>query len=123
MSWLRFYYFTYLYHYKDKPESWTGDFRSLLLVELSLCWLILSIWLLIDTGLQGLGPMTKPVIMLINVIILAALHRYLMHKDRSKAIFKEFKDHPRNTRTNRTICWAIWAGSLLAFFISASTQK
>lgn len=122
MTQLRFYYFNFINHYRNKPDSWAGDFRSLLLVELSMFWLILSIWLLIDPGLRGLGSWTKPIVLVINIVILFCLHRYLMHKGRSEAILKEFKDHPINTSTNRTICWAIWVGTLISFFISASLQ-
>lgn len=122
MTLLRFYYFTFLWHYRNKPESWVGDFRSLLLVELGLFWLILSIWLLIDPGLWGLGAATKPLIFASNFILLALLYRYLMYKGRSEAIFAEFKDHPINTSKNRLICWVVWIGSFAVFIIAALLQ-
>nr|WP_068888852.1 hypothetical protein [Pedobacter panaciterrae] len=122
MTWLRFYYYTFLYHYRSKPESWAGEYRSLLLVELSFCWLILTLWLLIDPGLWAFGSVTKPLILLINIITLVILHQYLMNKGRSEAIFTEFKDHPINTNSNQRICWAVWAGSFIFFLISALIQ-
>nr|WP_157247090.1 hypothetical protein [Pedobacter panaciterrae] len=54
MKLLRFYYFTFLYHYRNKPESWAADFRSVLLVELSMCWLGLSLLIFVDPGLRSL---------------------------------------------------------------------
>lgn len=123
MKWLRFYYFTFLYHYRNKPESWSGDFRSVLLVELSICWLMLSLLLITDPDLDAIASITKPLILMANIIILIVLHRILMSKGRSETIFKEFKDSPINTTTNRSICWAIWAGSMIVFFLAASLQQ
>jgi hypothetical protein len=123
MKWLRFYYFTFLYHYRNKPDSWVGDFRALLLVELSICWLVLSLWLIADPGLNALGSGTKLLLLLINVIILAILQIVLRSKGKSKAIFKEFKDSAINTTTNRCICWAIWAGSMIVFFLTAALKQ
>jgi hypothetical protein len=123
MKWLRFYYFTFLYHYRNKPESWAGELRSLLLVELSICWLMLSLLLIFDPGLDALGSATKPLILFINVIILIALHSILMSKGRSEAIFKKYKESSINTTASRSICWAIWAGSLIVFFLAASLQQ
>ncbi len=122
MRLLRFYYFTFLYHYRNKPESWVGDFRSVLLVELSICWLMLGLWVLVDPGLSELGSWTKLIVLFVNIIILIILQRYLMSKGRSELIFKEFKDHQINNETNRTICWAVWAVSFIFFLISASLQ-
>ncbi|NRF37572.1 hypothetical protein [Pedobacter foliorum] len=119
---LRFYYFTFLYHYRNKPESWVGDFRSVLLVELSIFWFILTLWLLFDPGFWLIGSLTKLLVFTINVLILIILHWYLMSKGRSEVIFQEFKNHPLNNQTNRTICWAVWAGSFVLFLLSASLQ-
>jgi len=122
MRLLRFYYFTFLYHYRNKPESWVGDFRSVLLVELSICWLVLGVWVLVDPGLSELGSWTKLIVLSVNITILIILQRYLMNKGRSELIFKEFKDHQINSQTNRTICWGVWAASFIFFLISASLQ-
>ncbi|WP_449437863.1 hypothetical protein [Pedobacter steynii] len=122
MRLLRFYYFTFLYHYRNKPESWVGDFRSVLLVELSICWLMLGLWVLVDPGLSELGSWTKLIVLFVNIIILIILQRYLMSKGRSELIFKEFKDQQINNETNRAICWAVWAVSFIFFLISASLQ-
>ena len=122
MRLLRFYYFTFLYHYRNKPESWVGDFRSVLLVELSICWLMLGLWVLVDPGLSELGAWTKLIVLFVNIIILIILQRYLMSKGRSELIFKEFKDQQINNETNRTICWAVWTVSFIFFLISASLQ-
>jgi len=122
MKLLRFYYFSFLYHYRNKPESWVGDFRSVLLVELSICWLILSLWLLADPGFWSMGSWTKPLVLGVNIIILIILQRYLMNKGRSELIFQEFKSHQLNNQTNRAICWAIWAGSFILFIVSAALQ-
>ena len=122
MRLLRFYYFTFLYHYRNKPESWIGDFRSVLLVELSVCWLVLSAWLLVDPGLRTLESWTKPVVLGINIVILIILQRYLMSRGRSELIFEEFKNDQLNSQTNRVISWAIWAGSFILFLLMASLQ-
>ena len=122
MKLLRFYYFTFLHHYRNKPESWVGDFRSVLLVELSMCWLVLSLWLVVDPGLRTLESWTKPILFSINIIMLIVLQWYLMSKGRSELIFQEFKNHQLNSETNRVICWAIWAGSFILFLITASLQ-
>ncbi len=122
MKLLRFYYFTFLYHYRNKPESWVGDFRSVLLVELSMCWFILTLWLLFDSGFRSMGSLTKPIVLGSNIILLIILQRYLMSKGRAELIFQEFKDHQLNSQTNRTICWAVWAGSFILFLLSASLQ-
>lgn len=122
MKLLRFYYFTFLYHYRNKPKNWVGDFRSVLLVELSMCWFILTLWLLFDSGLQSMGSSTKPLVLGSNIILLIILQRYLMSKGRAELIFQEFKDHQLNSQTSRTICWAVWAGSFILFLLSASLQ-
>jgi len=123
MIWLRFYYFTFLYHYWNKPETWVGSFRSLLLVELSLFWLFLSLWLIIDPGFLLLSFWTKPAVLIFNILLLALLYWKLMHKGKSETIFEEFKGHYLNTNANRIICWTVWAGSFLSFLISAFLQS
>lgn len=122
MKLLRFYYFTFLYHYRNKPESWVGDFRSVLLVELSIFWFILTLWLLFDPGFWSLGSLTKPFVLAGNIILLIILKIYLMNKGRAELIFQEFKNHQLNNQTNRTICWVVWAGSFILFLLSASLQ-
>jgi len=122
MKLLRFYYFTFLDHYRSKPESRSAEFRSVLLVELSICWLILTIWLLADPGFWSMGSWTKPIVLGANVIILILLHRYLMHKGRSELIFLEFKNHSFNNQNNRSISWAVWVGSFILFILAASFQ-
>lgn len=123
MIWMRFYYFTFLYHYRNKPENWAGSFRSLLLVELSLFWLLLSFWLTIDAGFFLLGSLTKPAMLIFNVLLLAALYWKLIYKGKSEAIFEEFRHHSLNTNLNRIICWTVWACSFLIFLISAFLQS
>ncbi|WP_214228036.1 hypothetical protein [Pedobacter sp. B4-66] len=122
MKLLRFYYFTFLYHYRNKPESWVGDFRGVLLVELSMFWFILTLWLLLDPGFWSMGSWTKPIVLASNMILLIALKIYLMNKGRAELIFQEFKNHQLNNQTNRTVCWAVWAGSFVLFLLSASLQ-
>lgn len=119
---LRFYYFTFLYHYRNKRESWLGDFRAVLLVELSICWFILTLWLLFDPGFTTFGSWTKLLVFTINIILLIILKIYLMNKGRAELIFQEFKNDPINKQSNRTICWAVWAGSFVLFLLSSFLQ-
>lgn len=113
MTFLKFYYFTFLRHFKNiGDESWDPSFRAVLLVELSFAFLLLIIGLLINPefpfgaseNMVGRGTWVG-----LNIIILISLYRYLARKSNSEQIYKTFIDHPWNTRTNRIICWIIWA--------------
>ncbi|ATP57294.1 hypothetical protein CPT03_12835 [Pedobacter ginsengisoli] len=110
---LRFYYFCFLYFYKDKPESWDGWFRALLLVELTIFGICMLLGLLINKSVLHLTPYTRVVSIALNIVILIILYYVLAAKGRHENIYDEFINHHWNTKRTRIICWGIWISSLL----------
>lgn len=110
---LRFYYFCFLYFYKDKPKDWDGWFRALLLVELSIFGLTMLIGLLVNKSIMHLTPFTRVIGIVINLVILGLLYWMLAAKGRHEDIYDEFINHQWNTKRTRVACWVIWISGLL----------
>lgn len=110
---LRFYYFCFLYFFKDKPEDWDGWFRSLLLVKLSIFGITMVIGLLVNKSILHLTPYTRVICIALNLVILGILYWMLAAKGRYEDIYGEFINHQWNTMRIRITCWVIWISSLL----------
>jgi len=110
---LRFYYFCFLYFYKDKPESWVGWFRALLLVELTIFGITMLIGLLVNKSILHLTPYTRVINIVLNLVVLQILYLLLAAKGKHGDIYDEFINHRWNTKRTRVICWVIWISSLL----------
>lgn len=116
MKWFRFYYYNFLQYYKKKGESWGPESRSLLLVELTVFFLLLLVWLIFDPYFTDLLPfhLFRIVNIVFNVLLLFVFYRILVAKGRSELIFEEFKESPMDTKLNRAICWIVLFVSLMS---------
>ena len=115
MKFLEFYYFNFLYFYRNKPANWDSWFRSLMLVELTIFFLTFIVLLLIDNRFLDYVPHARLYNIILNIMVLVALHHGLARDGKSRVIFDEFMSHPWNTKGNRIICWAIWILSMILF--------
>jgi hypothetical protein len=122
MKLLKFYYFNFLYYYRNKPASWDSWFRSLMLVELTIFFLTFIILLLTDNRFLDHIPHARLYNIILNIIILVARYRGLARNGKSQIIFDDLISHHWNTKTNRIICWTIWILSV-TLFISISIIK
>lgn len=127
MPLLKFYYFTFLYHFKKiGNESWNPPFRAVLLVELTFAFLLILTGLLLDPSFPYFSSeffISRLGWWAINIIILVLLYQFLARKSNSDKIYETFISHPWNTRTNRAICWTIWVIVFLAPFVLAAVVK
>lgn len=125
MNWLKFYYFTFLYYYKKKGENWTPSFRAVLLVELTAMSLISLTVLLIDPSFfTGTSKTIGRLYWLVfNVVLFVVFYQILARKTKSSRIYEMFIKHKWNTKTNRMLCWLIWAISFLAPFVLVIVHK
>ena len=122
MKYFRFYYFSFLYFYKDKPESWIAEYRSLFLVSITITNAVTFILLTIYPNFKGIYPYAKLIIVALFIILCTTMQRLLISTHKYRLIFEEFKDHPLNTKLNRVICWLIWLISFTAPAILAIIQ-
>lgn len=123
MIWIRFYYFSFLYFYKDKDENWVPWYRGLLLVELTVFFFILFVCLVIDPNFFAATPRNRLYNIGFNFILLLMLYQVLVRKGKSEEIYKEFISHPLNTKKNRIICWIIWVVIFLTPMVVAMINK
>ena len=116
---LRFYYFSFVYFYKSKPENWEGWFRSVLLVELTIFGSLMLVKQLVNRFITELPPINQVLLLIINIAILGILYQILAARGKSQITYSEFLSHPWNTKINRMMCWLIWILSLILPMILA----
>lgn len=124
MKLFRFYFYTFLRYYSKKGEAWAPRFRSLLLTELTVFFLILFVCLLIDPNfIKSTSGAIRFFNILFNICILYGLYKMLVSGGKSEQIVSEFQDSAINTKRNRIICWIIFVVSLLAPMCVAVINK
>lgn len=123
MKYLRFYYFSFLYFYKDKPESWNAEYRSMFIVSYTVISLMSFVLLVFYPNFKGVYTYARFSIVAIFIILCAVIQRALISNGKYRLIFEEFKSHPINTKSNRIACWIIWSTSFIAPMVLAILQK
>jgi len=123
MKYLRFYYFSFLYFYKDKPLNWDSEYRSLLLVLTTIIFTLIFILLIIYPNLQGIYSYAKLGLIGLSILLGVILQYTLIASGKYNLIFQEFEDHPMNTKSSRIACWSIWILTFISPIILAVIQK
>jgi len=123
MKYLKFYYFSFLFFYKDKPESWITEYRSLFLVLITVTSAVSFVLLMLYPNFNGIYPYVRVVILTLFIASFIIMQRVLISTGKYQLIFDEFENHPINTRTNRVTCWVIWLLSFTAPIVLAIIQK
>lgn len=121
----KFYYFSFLYHYKKRGVNYVPSFSAVLLMELTAMSLVSLTVLLIDPYFfQGASQSIGRLYWLIfNVIMLIILFQIFGRKTKSTEVYEMFIDHKWNTKTNRMLCWLFWTISFLAPFTLVIIRK
>ena len=123
MKYLKFYFFSFIYFYKDKPESWIPEYRSLFLVSITVTSSVSLILLTFYPNLIGIYPFARLALVGLFLAFSATMQRVLISSGKYHAIFKEFEDHPMNTKSNRMACWFIWIVTFIAPITLSIIQK
>jgi hypothetical protein len=112
---VRFYYFAFLYHYRQKGEdsaSWSG---SLMVVVITL-FFITGIFYSFLQHFFFL-PLTLNTLRFYAfgycAVLFLALYQSLVRNGKSEKIYIEFISHPWNTKKNRIVCFVIFFASML----------
>ncbi len=116
---LRFYYFTFLYHYTHQASTKNDEgkwFRALGVVLLTFFFLVMWIYVILEhffnVPMKGLYQNRYYVIIGFGVPVGYLLYLILAQNGKYNAIYEEFESNPWNTKKNRVICWVIWVASI-----------
>ncbi len=122
MKYLRFYYFSFLYFYKDKPLDWISEYRSFFLVLITIISILSFILLLLYPNLIGIYSYAR-LGLIVLFILLGVLFQYtLIHSGKYMHIFEEFQNHAMNTKSNRIVCYMVWFLTFISPSILAVIQ-
>ena len=123
MKYLKFYYFSFFYFFKDKPESWIPEYRSLFLVSVTVISSASLILLIFYPNLIGIYSFARFAIVGLFLAFSVIMQRVLISGGKYHAIFEEFEDHSINTKSNRAACWFIWIITFVAPIALSVIQK
>ncbi|HMI04998.1 MAG TPA: hypothetical protein VK541_21105 [Pedobacter sp.] len=123
MKYLRFYYFSFLYFYKDKPESWIPEYRGLFIITMTIVSAVSFVLLMFYPNYNGIGTYVRLIMAALFITIAALMQRVLIANGKYRLIFEEFENHPMNKRSGRLACWIIWLAIFIAPLVLSVIQK
>ncbi|WP_342644716.1 hypothetical protein [Mucilaginibacter sp. CSA2-8R] len=118
MMWLKFYFFTFYHHFKEKNYKNHSPlwYRAMLVMALSLFFIFLTLLLIIKfcTGYIFINRINAAIF---SALMFTFIYLSFVKNGKAERIYDEFKNSEINTMRNRTLAWVVWG--LTAFAVVA----
>lgn len=112
---VKFYYFAFLYHYKQKGEDSTSWSGSLMVVVVTFFFITALLYAVLQHFFFSPVPLNTLRIYVFGycAVLFFVFYRSLVRNGKSEKIYNEFISHTWNTRKNRITCFIVFFAIML----------